>query len=46
MTVGDHQLVMNGIDFKALLKAFGKGSVPAPELAANLDRVRLVEVFP
>lgn len=45
MTVGEHDLVVDGVDFKALLEAVEDGSVTSPELAANLHRLKSVSLF-
>lgn len=37
--IGHHELVVNGIDFRALLKALKSGVVKSPSLEADLDRL-------
>lgn len=42
LTIGDHTLLVNSIDFKKLLTAVEAGTVQAPQVAANLPRLKAV----
>lgn len=46
LTVGEHQLVVNGVDFKALLKAVETGTIDSPELTRQMSRLTSIGLRP
>lgn len=46
LTVGERELVADGVDFKALLKAVEAGTIESPELASQMSRLTSIGFGP